>query len=221
MVSTIWRLSLSTHPVYFQFMDGGVDLELELDLPPGQVPDDDVASRRIVKRSPAAQGSEVPVGWKPTVHKPVPVVHCAHIFKDSHERAGERCGQWSLRGSRLCWQHSGKGNLKNVEEYRLAIVESARLKLVESADDAVTTLLELLSQGTADNVRLKAATEVLDRVGIKTADQLQVDVQVTDRPPAEVLSERLSKLRGAATAALSAAPPPPEPTVIEGEVVDE
>lgn len=173
-------------------------IELEPDLPPGQEPEDDAPAKRRIKRSAVQQGSLIPQGWKPSLRKPVPVVRCNYIFHDKHERAGERCMRWSLRGSLLCYTHGGRGNLKHAEEYRLAIIESARLQLIEGAGDAVDTMLYLMRHSGADNVRLKAATEVLDRVGIKTADQLEVDVTVTEASPAAALAQRLDKLKKAA-----------------------
>lgn len=173
-------------------------VELEPDLPPGVEPEEGGAERRFIKKQSALQqDSLIPQGWKPTVRTPVPVVRCAHIFKDSHERAGERCGRWSLRGSRLCYRHSGNGNLRNVEEYRQAIIEAARLQLTEAVPDAMQTLIHLQENSPADNVRLKAATEILDRAGLKAAEQLEVDITVSDRPPAVALAERLEKLRRA------------------------
>jgi hypothetical protein len=127
-----------------------------------------------------------------------------------------------------------------VEEYRQAVIESARLKLIDGADQAVDVLFDLMANSGADNVRLKAATEVLDRNGLRTAEELNVNVEVTETNPAAVLSERLSKLAAAQTAvrdlqrrreeeqeqlALEAADPPTavletDAPVIDGEVAD-
>lgn len=179
-------------------MSSEQQIDIELDLAPGMTAEDDTIDRRRVN-TPERQGSSIPVGWKPTVAKPIPVVRCHHVWPDDHYsgRGGERCNKWSLRGSQLCFYHSGRGNLKNVEAYRQAIIESARLQLTEAVPDAMGTLLELMSAGTADNVRLKAATEVLDRTGIRSAEQLQVEITTTDAP-ALTLAQRLEKLRAAA-----------------------
>jgi hypothetical protein len=173
-------------------------LELEPDLAPGMEPPEGEPTRRSVKRTPGAQDSIVPLGWKPTARKPIPVVRCVYIFKDEHPKAGDRCGQWSLRGSQLCFIHAGRGNLKNVEEYRQAILEAARLQLTEAVPDAMNGLIELSATANAENVRLKAYTEILDRAGIKTAEELRVDLNVTADAPAAVLAERVAKLKKAA-----------------------
>ncbi len=172
-------------------------IDIELDLPPGQVAEEGTIDRRRVN-TPERQGTNIPQGWKPSLDKPVPVVRCHHIFGDNHERAGERCGRWSLRGSLKCYRHSGNGNLKNVEEYRQAIIAAARLQMVESVPDAMDWLLDLGAHSNADNVRLKAATEILDRAGIRGGIEISADVQVTDVTPAAALAERLGKLKAAA-----------------------
>lgn len=214
-------------------------LELEPDLPPGQVPDEDALKHRSVKRTAAAQGSNIPQGWKPSLRKPIPVVRCHYIFKDTHAKAGEQCEKWSLRGSLLCYTHGGRGNLQNVEDYRKAIVDAARLELTENVPMALDTLFHLAQNSGADNVRLKAAESILDRTGIKTADQLEVSLEVTQTDPAAVLAERLGKLKDAADKIASARAearqaPLPDPDqlalttgeddeadIIEAEVVDD
>jgi hypothetical protein len=205
-------------------------IELEPDLPPGQEPEEGAPVKRFIKRTAVQQGSSIPTGWKPTAKKPIPVVRCHYIFKDSHARAGERCEQWSLRGSNLCYMHGGRGNLKNIETYRQSIIEAARLRLTEAVPDALQTLFDLAANSTADNVKLKAATEVLDRAGVKTAEQVEIDLHVTEASPAAALAERLDKLKKAAdfiadqerkrTAAreLEAAP---DTTVIDAEIVED
>lgn len=174
-------------------------LDLEPDLAPGMEPEEGTPAHRRVKRSALAQGAEIPQGWKPTLREPIPVVRCHHIFRDTHPRAGERCGRWSLRGTLKCFRHSGNGNLKNVEEYRRAIIESARLELTGAVPDALATLIDLSQNSGADNVKLKAATEILDRSGIRGGTELDVQVNdVTGTDPAHTLAERLGKLRVAA-----------------------
>lgn len=159
--------------------------------------EEDTLDRRQIN-TPSRQGSNIPAGWKPTIRKPIPVVRCHYVWPDDAPRGGDRCNRWSLRGSQLCYIHSGRGNLKNVEEYRLAIVEAARLQLTEAIPDAMATLLDLAANSPADNVKLKAATEILDRAGIKTAQELNVTVEHSETNPATTLAERIEKLKKAA-----------------------
>lgn len=173
-------------------------IEIEIDLPPGMEAEDGTVDKRRIN-TPDRQNTTIPQGWKPTVRKPIPVVRCVHVWPDGHERQGERCNKWSLRGSQRCYFHSGRGNLKNVEQYRQAIIEAARLQLTESVPDAMDWLYDLGAHSTADNVRLKAATEILDRGGLKSVDQIEIDLHVSDGlSPAAALAERLDKLKKAA-----------------------
>ena len=182
--------------------DSGDDIELVPDLPPGQEPEEDALQSRRIKRTAVAQGSDIPLGWKPTVRNPIPVVRCRFIFKEPHPKAGGQCERWSLRGSFLCWKHSGSGNLKNVEEYRQSIIEAARLELTQSVPDALDTVLDLMQNSGADAVRLKAAESILDRGGLKTTQESNLNISVSDTTadPLSTLSERLEKLKSAAAA---------------------
>jgi hypothetical protein len=155
---------------------------------------------------PGAQGSVVPLGWKPTVQAPVPVVRCVIIKKD-----GNRCGRWSMRGMTKCYAH-GRRELAfpNVQKHKEAVVEAARMRLLDASDEAVDTLEQLLQPGTSEGIRLKAATEILDRNGIRGG--FEVDVQVEQKEdPAEVLAKRLLQLRERNAEAQEA---------LHGEVVD-
>lgn len=175
-------------------------LEIELDLPPGQVPEEGVLSKRQIN-TPSRQGSTVPMGWKPTLQKPVPVVRCNYVWPDTHVKGGNRCNRWSLRGSLLCYIHSGRGNLKNVEDYRQAILESARLQMTDAVPEAIEWLVDLAANSGADNVRLKAITELLDRTGIRSGSEVDVNVTVNEGvSPLTTLAERLAKLKEAADA---------------------
>lgn len=173
-------------------------VELEPDLMPGMEPEEGEPVRRTIKRMPSEQGSNIPLGWKPTPAKPIPVTRCVYVWPDGHDRQGERCNRWSLRGTQRCYIHGGRGNLKNIETYRQAIIEAARLEMTEYAPAAVTGLWALAENASAENVRLKAYTEVLDRIGLKAAEQFQVDVTHHDADPAVALAQRLAKLKKAA-----------------------
>jgi hypothetical protein len=169
------------------------------------------------------QGSNIPLGWKPTAAEPVPVVRCVTIKKD-----GERCKRWSLRGYDKCYRHSGSGNLKNVEKYADAVVEAARLRLIGNTDTAVDVLEQLMQPGTAEGVRLKAATEVLDRSGVRGGFEVQVEGEVK-HSPAEEIQKRLDKLAQGAQAVESMrsrirrahADPDADEDVVDAEIIDD
>jgi hypothetical protein len=140
---------------------------------------------------PGAQGSIVPLGWTPTPSKPVPVVRCIVIKKD-----GTRCGRWSLRGHTKCKSHlhGADMNFPHVRQYMDAVIEAARLRLVDSADDSITTLEFLRENASGEAIRLKAATEVLDRAGVRGGFEIDVEVEQKTNP-AELLAKRLQTLR--------------------------
>jgi hypothetical protein len=145
----------------------------------------------------------VPASWKrASLGAPVPVVRCTYIFPDTHDRPGEQCKKWSLRGTTLCVKHGAA--LPTVRAHAEAMVEAARLRLIGATDEAVDWLLELAESSTSDAVRLKATTEVLDRAGVRGG--VEVDVTVGEKvDPAQALRDRLAVLRK---------------RTIEGELVD-
>lgn len=152
-------------------------------------------------KTPLGQGTVIPAGWKPTVQKPVPVVQCVAIKRD-----GVRCGRWSLRGHVKCIKHIGKAqqNFPTVQARIDAVIESARMRLIDSTDLAVDGLIEMMSdRNTADQVRLKAMTEVLDRAGIRGGYEVTVEVE-EKVDPAETLAKRLTVLKDRAEKAAEA-----------------
>jgi len=141
------------------------------------------------------QGSTIPLRWKPTPSEPIPVVRCTQI-----KRNGSRCKRWSYRGATKCVTHlDNNGKLKNVREHADAIVEAARLRMLDNTDLAIDTLEKLMEPGTSEGIRLKSATEILDRAGIRGGFDLNVEVTHNENPADEIAS-RLTKLaEGAAT----------------------
>lgn len=139
----------------------------------------------------AEQGSEIPLNWKPSAAEPVPVVRCQQIKKD-----GERCKNWSLRGYVKCRKHSGPGALMkdgNVNKYREAVIEAGRLRLIDNTDMAIDVIEQLLLPGTSEGIRLKAATEIMDRAGLRGGFELKTDVDVKVSASDEI-AKRLQKL---------------------------
>lgn len=139
---------------------------------------------------------EVPPGWKASRNDPVSVVRCTVIKKD-----GERCKRWSIRGLTVCLTHGGR--LPLPREHALAVIHAARMRLIDDTDMAVDTLEALMEPGTAEGIRLKASTEVLDRAGIRGGFEVDVAVETSENP-AQTLSERLLLLRERGQRALEA-----------------
>jgi hypothetical protein len=139
------------------------------------------------KNSAAEQGLEIPMGWKPTASEPVPVVRC----KANSSTTGERCKRWSIRGTTVCAKHGGQ--LPSVVEHAQAVVESARLRLMGMADDAVEVLYDLVQPGVSDQIRLNAAKEILNRSGLNEA--IKVEVEHSTVSQAEEIHKKLAVMR--------------------------
>lgn len=110
---------------------------------------------------------------------------------------GLRCQLWHsgrLKDDGLCRIH-----LKTIRRPG-ADVERARLKLVQAAPYAVDKLEQLMETAVSEPVALKAATEILDRAGVRGGVELDVGIDVTDSRPAHVVvAERLQRLAEGAT----------------------
>ncbi len=191
-----------------------------LDFEPGdpdeELPEDADAAPEVPRHglnTADTQNSIVPHGWKPSQAAPVPVVRCVTIKKD-----GTRCKRWSIRGYTKCKSHAGPGALMpdgNVNKYAASIIEAARLRLIDSADDALEVLLQLSQPGTGEAIRLKAATEVLDRAGIRGGFEVEITGEVTVSSADEIRkrltelrkgSEELSRMQG---------------EIVEGEIIED
>lgn len=121
-----------------------------------------------VGRTPEEQGSDRPKGWKSSLEKPIPSVRCT-----SANEKGQQCGAWSIAGSERCEAHSSNLDKKLASERVMA----GKLRLIGLIDPAIDTLQELLEPGTGEAVRLKAATEILDRSGIPKGQEMKIEVE--------------------------------------------
>lgn len=162
------------------------------DLDDLDLPDDDTPppGPSTGKASPLQQGTVVPAGWKPTMAKPIPNIRCTGTVRNG-DRKGERCGKWAIQGGTVCRSHGG--TIPNVQEYAKKMVEAARLRLIDDADLAIDTLFELIQPGTADQVRLGASKEILDRAGVKGPIDFHVEVE-HKVSPVENIKNRLANI---------------------------
>lgn len=87
----------------------------------------------------------------------------------------------------------------NVQKYAENVIEAARLRLIDCSDDAIDTINQLMQPGTGEAIRLKAATEVLDRAGIRGGFEVKVEGEIISSP-ADELQKRMDKLREGALA---------------------
>lgn len=142
---------------------------------------------------------------------------------------GSRCWQWgwpAARAEGFCRSHTSSAAF-NATEQMNKLSDAAKMRLSQLTGPSLEALEDLVLNSTVPHVRLKAATEVLDRVGIRGGSELTVSgtVQHEAVDPATVVMEKLDLLRKrhleseAAAAELMAGEG--AEIVIEGEVVED
>ena len=107
-----------------------------------------------------------------------------------------RCQLWNsgrIKDDGLCRIHLGstRRTANNVEV--------ARQKISQASSYAVDVLEDLMETAISEPVKLKAATEILDRAGVRGGMELNIDIKNTDRSPAEILAERLARIENVAS----------------------
>jgi hypothetical protein len=141
-----------------------------------------------------------------------------------------RCWNWSWPAASaegFCKGHSKFGSF-NVMEQMNRLNDAAKIRLGQMSPEAVAVLEDLMMNSNVPHVRLKAATEVLDRIGIRGGTELTVSGTITHEAedPAAVVRDRLSQL--AARAEESSIPKSHDENgteilalpVVQGEVVE-
>lgn len=138
-------------------------------------------------------------GAKSERRAPAALPHRCRFVKSD----GLRCLLWSsgrLKDDGLCRVH-----LRSIRTPG-ADIERARQKVVQAAPYAVDVLEELMESATSEPARLKAATEILDRAGVRGGMELDVAVDLGKRTPADIVAERLQRLANAAQASAASLP---------------
>jgi hypothetical protein len=87
-------------------------------------------------------------------------------------------------------------------------------------------LEQLMETAESEPVKLKAATEILDRAGVRGGIEIDTSVNIDVRPAAQVIAERLDRLaQGAIEAAAKLADAGlhvlPDSDIVDAEVVQE
>ena len=150
--------------------------------------------------------------------KPLAQPHRCRQVKDD----GIRCMLWSSgrpKDDGLCRIH-----LRSTQHKTSDDIERARQKLVQAAPYAVDMLEDLMENAESEPVKLKAATEILDRAGIRGGVEIDTSVNIDVRPAAQVIAERLDRLaQGAIQSAAKLADAGlhvlPDEDIIDAEVV--
>ena len=120
--------------------------------------------------------------------KPAAKPHRCRVVKDD----GIRCMLWSSgrpNDDGMCRVHLRSESKKPGDD-----IERARQKLQQAAPYAVNLLEDLMENAESEPVKLKAATEILDRAGVRGGVELDTNVVVDVRPAASVIAERLARL---------------------------
>lgn len=133
--------------------------------------------------------------WRPTVNDPIPTGICEYVSND-----GRRCTRKALPGTGndptdrfMCKYHGG--TLPNVVAKAERVKAAALDSLLDYVQDSVDHLGKTVTDTSVpDAVRLKAATEILDRTGVKQADKLDVTVE-NKRSAGEIMAEKIRALR--------------------------
>jgi hypothetical protein len=145
--------------------------------------------------------------------QPLALPHRCRQIKDDTIR----CMLWSSgrpKDDGLCRIHLRSTKHKTSDD-----IERARTKLMQAAPYAVDVLEELMESAESEPVKLKAATEILDRAGVRGGIEIDTSVNIDVRPAASIIAERLQRLT--TTAAEASARLSPEPEIIEVEVVED
>ena len=156
-------------------------------------------------------------GPKSEKRAPLAQPHRCRQIKDD----GIRCLLWSsgrVKDDGLCRIHLRSTKHKTSDD-----IERARNKLMQAAPYAVDMLEELMTTAESEPVKLKAATEILDRAGVRSGIEIDTNVNIDVRPAADVIAERLSRLSSGAanTAARIQEAINGSQDVIDAEVVEE
>lgn len=132
---------------------------------------------------------EIATDWEPSVLEPFPRIRCTHVSP-----WGNRCNKKAISGGLICEDHGGKG--RNVIERAKEVNELARKRLFDMVDPALDVIDQLVkSEGTNDAIRLKAAQDVLDRAGMKSATEINVHSEQHTVDWTAVITEKLSRLK--------------------------
>jgi hypothetical protein len=149
--------------------------------------------------------------------QPLALPHRCRQIKDDNIR----CMLWSSgrpKDDGLCRIHLRSTKHKTSDD-----IERARNKLVQAAPYAVDLLEDLMENAESEPVKLKAATEILDRAGVRGGIEVDTSVNIDVRPAASIIAERLQRLTATAaeaSAKLSIATGEELP-IIDAEVEDD
>lgn len=140
---------------------------------------------------------------------------CTAVKKD-----GTRCWAWAVDKANdgKCRAHAPGAALAANMGHQIAL---SRVKLMQAAPAMVDILEELATTAAAEQVRLKASTEILDRAGVSSSTDINITGAIAvEADPATVIRDRLSSLAGRLTKADEHAADSDE-DVVDAEVAED
>lgn len=125
-----------------------------------------------------------------------------NLIRPNLVAAPGRCSAIKSDGVRCLLWHSGRKNdqtlcrihLGAITNSSAGAIEKARNRIQQAAPMAVDVLEEMM-YATSEPVRLKAATEMLDRAGVRGGVEIDMNATVEARPASDILMERLKNLK--------------------------
>lgn len=135
-----------------------------------------------------------------------------------------RCLNWyggRKTESGLCRLHLTTTHGKDAH---LDMLETARVRVRMASVTAVDVLEEIMETAESEPVRLKAATEILDRAGVRGGIEIDQNVAVEVKPARDIVLDRLNKLAEAesrAEAERQAKAEAEAENIIDAEVVED
>lgn len=109
---------------------------------------------------------------------------------------GTRCWGWATGASEslgMCKVHANRVNKKT--QSGLSVMQAARNRLISATAGAVDILEDLANNAESETVRLGAVNSMLDRAGIRGGIEVEQKVDVTISESADIVKNRLAKLR--------------------------
>ena len=136
----------------------------------------------------------------------IPSVRCS-----AHRKNGNQCASYAMVGGSVCRVHGGSAP---------QVREAARRRIIALVPKALFTMSEMLS-AESEAVRVRAATDILDRAGLKASEQLTIIPQSAPNEELDAAIIEAMKSRGLVTEALAALeqsnPATPATPATEGE----
>lgn len=103
----------------------------------------------------------------------------------AHRSNGSTCGNWAIRGGRVCAVHGGRAP---------HVKARARQRLDDMVDPALVELRKLIARADSDSVRLSAIKDILDRTGYKLPERLETDSAVTIKVEYEIIEQPMAEV---------------------------